>query len=232
MIYVTGDTHGDFSRFSSNKFPEGRDLTKDDVIIIAGDFGLWHPTDEEKYWMGWLGKKSWTTVFVDGNHENFDRLDALPEVDKWDGKVGVLNDWHSIYHLKRGYIYTINDKKIFTFGGGYSIDIMNRIPYRSWWPQELPNYQEYKRGLDNLESIGYYVDYIISHSCSNKDFNLMSQKHEMSYKNVDDENQLRNYFDLIHESVSFDKWFCGHFHVNNEVHGRTHFLYRDIVRVV
>ena len=36
------------------------------------------------------------------------------------GQVGVLNE--SIFHLKRGYVYTIGEKKIFTFGGGYSID--------------------------------------------------------------------------------------------------------------
>ena len=34
MIYVTGDTHREFSRFSR------LDLTKDDMIIVLGDVGI------------------------------------------------------------------------------------------------------------------------------------------------------------------------------------------------
>ena len=40
MIYVTGDTHADFRRFSTREFPEQKELTKDDFVIICGDFGL------------------------------------------------------------------------------------------------------------------------------------------------------------------------------------------------
>ena len=42
MIYVTGDTHGDFSRFSLDAFPEQSTMTTDDYMIICGDFGgIW-----------------------------------------------------------------------------------------------------------------------------------------------------------------------------------------------
>lgn len=41
MIYITGDTHGDFSRFSKKKFRmRDTELTEQDYIIICGDFGL------------------------------------------------------------------------------------------------------------------------------------------------------------------------------------------------
>ena len=41
-IFMTGDTHGDFSRFSARSFPEQKDLSKDDYMIICGDFGrIW-----------------------------------------------------------------------------------------------------------------------------------------------------------------------------------------------
>lgn len=39
MIYITGDTHSDFSRFKENKFPIQTEMTKDDYVIICGDFG-------------------------------------------------------------------------------------------------------------------------------------------------------------------------------------------------
>lgn len=40
MIYITGDTHGDFARFSAKRLRSaGMELTQDDYIIICGDFG-------------------------------------------------------------------------------------------------------------------------------------------------------------------------------------------------
>ena len=39
MTYITGDTHADFSRFELKKFPIQTDMTKDDYVIICGDFG-------------------------------------------------------------------------------------------------------------------------------------------------------------------------------------------------
>ncbi len=41
MIYITGDTHGDFTRFSAKRLRRtGMELTIEDYIIICGDFGL------------------------------------------------------------------------------------------------------------------------------------------------------------------------------------------------
>ena len=39
MIYVTGDCHQDFSKFSMKNFPDQKSLTKDDFVIVCGDFG-------------------------------------------------------------------------------------------------------------------------------------------------------------------------------------------------
>jgi 3-oxoacid CoA-transferase subunit A len=43
MIYVTGDTHREFSRFSR------LDLTKDDMIIVLGDVGINYYLDSSDY---------------------------------------------------------------------------------------------------------------------------------------------------------------------------------------
>ena len=40
MIYITGDIHGDPRRLSMECFPEQKEMTKDDYVIICGDFGL------------------------------------------------------------------------------------------------------------------------------------------------------------------------------------------------
>ncbi len=82
MIYITGDCHRNFERFNTENFPEQKEMTKDDYVIICGDFGgVWDKDvsgKEEAWWLNWLEKKPFTTLFVDGNHENFDRLYSYP----------------------------------------------------------------------------------------------------------------------------------------------------------
>ena len=53
-IFLTGDTHGDFSRFCPEVFREQERLTKEDYVIICGDFGgVWDDSDtEQQCWTG------------------------------------------------------------------------------------------------------------------------------------------------------------------------------------
>ena len=45
MIYITGDTHGDYKRFSSQKLKR---LRSGDTLIICGDFGfVWNGDNNE-----------------------------------------------------------------------------------------------------------------------------------------------------------------------------------------
>ena len=49
MIYLTGDTHSDFARFSTDKFQIQKEMTKNDYVIICGDFGgVWNYISIEK----------------------------------------------------------------------------------------------------------------------------------------------------------------------------------------
>lgn len=38
MLYATGDTHGNFQRFAPEHFPEQAQMTRDDFMIICGDY--------------------------------------------------------------------------------------------------------------------------------------------------------------------------------------------------
>ena len=153
MIYVTGDCHGDFRKFTTSAFPEQREMTKDDIVIICGDFGgVWDgpiESSNDAYWLNWLDQKPFTTVFADGNHENFDRLyNDYEIVDFCSGKAHKIRE--SVYHLMRGEIYNIGGKKFFTFGGARSIDRgeflgeeqAKKDIHKWWWPEELPTQYE------------------------------------------------------------------------------------------
>lgn len=61
MIYITGDTHSDFQRFTEEKFPIQSEMTEDDYVIICGDFcGVWTfegESSREKELLDWLDNK-------------------------------------------------------------------------------------------------------------------------------------------------------------------------------
>ena len=53
MIYITGDCHSDFSKFETDKFPMQTEMTKDDYVIICGDFGgIWSYEEESNHHNG------------------------------------------------------------------------------------------------------------------------------------------------------------------------------------
>ena len=116
MVFITGDCHGNFRRFGRRYFPEQEAMDRDDYIIVAGDFGgVWADTPEENYWLDWLEQRPFTTLFVDGNHDNFRRLDTFP-VRTWHGG-SVHQIRPHVLHLMRGQLYEIMGKTFFTMGG-------------------------------------------------------------------------------------------------------------------
>ena len=128
MVYITGDTHAVFNRFNTKNFPEQKEMTKDDFVIVCGDFGgIWYDNKYERHWLKWLSEKPFTILYVDGNHENFDRLysEEFEVVDFHGGKAHKLND--SVYHLMRGEIFDFEGKKFLAFGGSRSHDIDDGI---------------------------------------------------------------------------------------------------------
>ena len=192
MIYVTGDCHQNFRKFNTKIFPEQKEMTKEDYVIICGDFGgVWNKeveNKEEKHLLDWLEGKPFTTLFVDGNHENFDRLYSYP-VELWHGgKVHKIRP--SVIHLMRGQIYEIDGKSFFTFGGASSHDIESgildpedpdfkekkkwldrewhsyRVNHITWWAQELPSEEEMQEGRANLTAHDNQVDFIVTHCCA------------------------------------------------------------------
>ncbi|ACO86283.1 metallophosphoesterase [Clostridium botulinum] len=226
MIFVTGDTHipRDIEKLN---FVNYKNLTKDDYVIICGDFGaIWDNSKQELYYREWLQNKPWTTLFIDGNHENFDLLYKFPVEDKFGGKVHKIND--SIYHLMRGQVFNVNDIKFFTMGGATSTDHQNRIKNISWWKEEIPNNIEMTEGLDNLRKHNNEVDYILTHTCSSlvlKDITKI-----FGFQPKPEEN-LNKYLQIIEEKVKFKHWHFRHFHEDIEIDQKHTLLFEKIIKI-
>lgn len=124
MIFITGDTHAniDISKLSVKNFPKQKDLSKNDYLIVCGDFGLvWDGSAREMWWQDWLTEKNFTTLWIDGNHENFDILREFSLTEKFGGVVREIAP--DIFHLERGQVLTIDGKKIFVMGGWLALMI-------------------------------------------------------------------------------------------------------------
>ena len=84
MIFVTGDTHRS-DLLSLEVFCDNHpELTKDDYVIIAGDFGGVWAKDTLERDLKPFSDLPVTVLFVDGNHEKFDLIDSYP-VEEWKG---------------------------------------------------------------------------------------------------------------------------------------------------
>lgn len=231
MIYVTGDVHGsyDMRKLNTKNFPEQKVMTKSDFLFVCGDLSVvWDDGKEDRYLRKQLSDHNFTLLFTDGNHENFDLLDAYP-VEMWNGgKVHFITD--SIIHLLRGQVFTIDDVKLFTFGGAPSHDTYRRTPGVSWWEREMPSDEEYFEGIVNLAKHNYQVDYIFSHDCSSRMFDLI---HSYLIRDLDREKtSLSEYFDVLEDKVTFKHWYFGHYHEDEKLDSKHTLLYRKIVRIV
>ena len=225
VIYITGDTHipVDIQKLATKRFPEQKEMTKNDYLIICGDVGgVWDGSNEEKYWIKWLKNKNFTTLFVDGNHENFDKLSSLPVIDFCGATAHKVDD--GIYHLMRGSIYTIDNKTFFTFGGASSHDKECRKEGKNWWKEELPTNDEYENAEDALSMHNWAVDYIITHCAPNSIQRNISPMYQ--------ENELTDFFEKINHKLKFKQWFFGHYHIDKKITDKHICVFNEIIYIV
>ena len=226
MVFITGDTHGftDIDKLVLNKTLAA--LTGKDFLLIAGDFGgIWDGGFHDEEILNYYDSRPYTTLFVDGNHENFDLLNAFP-VERWNGgKVHRVSE--KVIHLMRGQIFTLEGRTYFTFGGALSIDKALREPGKSWWPQEEPSEEERAEALENLGKSGFLVDYIVTHAAPESIVrNEIRPKHKMVCMDCEAE----KFLDQILRKTVYRRWFCGHYHFDMEIREqRISVLYRNIL---
>lgn len=229
-IFVTGDVHQlvDYEKLYQFSLEDGMSLTKDDYLIICGDFGaIWSNDPQDKIDLSVLGLYDdfpWTTLFVDGNHENHDRLDQYP-VSEWNGgKVHHITP--SIIHLMRGQVFTINGQTFATMGGASSHDKWWRKEGISWWAREMPSAAEYEEMLTNLEKVGHKVDHFISHTGPSIAIRNLSP-----YPTLDD---LNKFFQIVAQDNQIGNWWMGHMHVEADFENygiNFHVLYNRILEI-
>ena len=230
MIYITGDTHNleDMSNLSTSNMKfccmqQAADYKSIENVIVLGDFGLpWYncPVDEggilpknrsDDYLLKWYSQKPFQIFAVQGNHENYDMIEKLPQEQMFGGTVLRLS--YNVFYLKRGEIYTIEDKSFLVLGGAASTDKIFRIPHESWWEQEEWTKEEQAACLAKIEEHGNKFDYVLSHTGTTKGIALADPYYSDEARLA--ELQLDStvcFNDKIDSLITYKKWFFGHWH--------------------
>lgn len=195
-------------------------LRRDDTLIICGDFGFfWDGSKKERSILKKLEARSYTIAFIDGCHENFDILESFP-VTEWNGgKARIIGK--NIVHLMRGQVYTIEDKKIFTFGGGNSQDFIFRSEGENWWKREQPSHEEIIEAIENLRQNDNTVDYIITHEppASLKDCLGVDVLQRL---------EVHALFEDMIKSCTYSKWFFGKCHIDKHIPIKFYSIFNNI----
>lgn len=224
-IYVTGDIHRRIERFSQDNFNNKNiDVKVNDIFIVCGDFGIpWYLEDMQR--LDRLKLKPYIFLFVDGNHENFDLLNKFPVIEKFGGKVHKLCD--NVFHLMRGEVFEIEGKTFFSFGGATSTDQELRTEHITWWKEENFSYAEFENAVNNLEKVGFKVDYVISHTAPKRFIENVTEAVER-VENCKTSKMLTEIEPLIY----YKKWYFGHFHLDYyREDSVAAWMYKDIVKI-
>ena len=196
--------------------------------------------------LDFLESRPFTTLFVAGNHENYDALRTYPLEDWHGGKIRRIRP--SVLLLERGQVFDLNGKRIFTMGGASSHDIQGgilepddplfllkfhtlkakgtpfRVNHRSWWKEELPSPEEYLEARQNLNKAGWEVDYIITHCAPTSIQNELLRERSKP-------DELTDFLEEVRQRCRFRYHFFGHYHGDGIIQNQFVLLYKQILRL-
>lgn len=212
MILITGDIHGDITRFKDKRL---RKLKKSDALIICGDFGLiWDGSKREKRILKNLGRHRYNILFVEGVHENFSELEKY-ETEEWCGGL-TRKISGNLRQLMRGHIFEIAGKRIFAFGGGKEdTDSTDIKDYKS------PDEREFSDADSRLKAVSDTVDYIISYSPPQTIAEFLGGEPQAD--------TISSYLERKKETVNFSHWFFGKFHITKRIPTRFTAVFDSVI---
>ncbi len=220
MIYITGDVHGDITRFGDKRL---RKLRKGDSLIICGDFGLiWDGSDKEKRLLKRLGKRRYNILFVEGAHENFEELEKY-ETETWNGgETRKISG--NLRQLKAGGVFSIDGRKIFAFGGGAGEKNGGEAPCdeKIRMKYEAHSADVIGQADKALSECGNSVDYVVSYTppLSIAEFICGSEA---------EADTAGTYLERKKNEIGFTRWFFGKHHITKLIPTRFMGVFNTVI---
>ena len=216
MIYITGDTHGQFERIEI--FCRQFQTSNDDVLIILGDAGINFSGEVYDSFKKELLESLPITIFaIHGNHEQRPYTIGSYKEMLWCGGIVYYEEkYPSLLFAKDGEIYELGGKQTIVMGGAYSIDKAIRVAYGwGWWEDEQPS-EEIKEYVERqLEKSNWEVDVVLSHTTP-----LKYEPVEVFISGVNQsmvDKSTEEWLNQIEDKLSYKKWYCGHYHTEKKI---------------
>jgi 3-oxoacid CoA-transferase subunit A len=229
MIYLTGDTHGDFRRVAD--FCDKAQTTPDDVLVILGDAGINYYGDPKDARLKKLLATLPITLFcIHGNHEKRpESAGGYGEI-LWHGGIAYVQPMlPSIVFAQDGEIYDLDGTRCIAVGGAYSVDKYYRLQNGwGWWEDEQPS-PEIKANVEAaLTDSRWKIDAVLSHTCPMKYIPT-----EMFLSGIDQDsvdNSTEQWLDGIERQLNYRRWYCGHWHTDKSI-DKMRFLFADFIEL-
>ena len=210
MIYITGDTHRDFSRLNNLEFKEN------DMLIISGDVGInYYLNKDDSRIKEYLNSLNIKLFCIRGNHEERpEKISTYKEINMFNGKVFVEDNYPNLIFAKDGEIYNIDGLSILVIGGAYSIDKEYRLMYgHKWFRDEQLSRVEMNDILNKVR--GRHFDIVLTHTVPYK-----YEPREVFLPGIDQskvDKSMEYFLDKIEENIDYNKWYCGHYHIEKQI---------------
>ena len=228
MLYITGDVHRDFRRVAA--FCDTVKSKADNVLIILGDAGInYYGGGKDRNLKRMIAELPITLFCIHGNHEQ--RPETLNYTETmWNGGAVYWEpQYPNLLFAKDGEIYGLDGKRCIVIGGAYSVDKEIRLlQYMRWWPDEQPSPEIRERVEARLNTEGWRVDIVLSHTCP-----LKYEPREMfigGFIQEEIDKSTEQWLDAIEDRLDYDRWYCGHFHTDKTI-GKLRFMYNDFIEL-
>ncbi len=216
MYYITGDTHGDFTRIE--RFCERFHPTRDDVMIILGDAGFnYYGGKRDQRVKQRMAEMPITIFSIHGNHEM--RPGKIPSyhLQQWHGGMVFVEDaYPSLLFAVDGEVFDMGGLQTIAIGGAYSVDKYYRLMNGwNWWPDEQPT-PEMKKGIEKcLDYQHWKVDVVLSHTVPLKYEPVEVFLSQIDQSQVD--KSTETWLDSIEDLLAYRHWYAGHYHTEKEI---------------
>jgi len=239
-VYVTGDTHGGVKEYQALKrFALEQGLTRDDVIIIAGDAGVYYGGKAFGPGRTIMKESPCRFLIVRGNHD--DRITHIIESGqasgKWSrreilGNAAYVNDGYPnvYYALDEGGLYEIDGEKVLIVPGAYSIDKYYRLengfpynPYEQLNPKEMDDLLQLAE--DNPDITG-----VIAHTAPQS---WEPCFRDLFFKGLDQsrvDKTTDKFLDTLVEKLpNLNVYYFGHFHADRNCGEHGVMIYHEVL---
>lgn len=231
MVYITGDTHGNFKRIK--RFCELAKTNKNDTLIILGDSGLNYFTDLRNRRYKYEASKLPIKLFcIHGNHEQrAELIQTYHRAKFWGADILVEYDFPDIKFALDGEVYNIPThegfKEALVIGGAYSVDKYYRLSTgNNWYSSEQPSNEIKNKVECVLKSRNQKIDLVLSHTCPFRYIPYEWFIGGIDQSTVDNSTEI--WLDIVLSNLKhYNKWYCGHYH-GDKVIDKIEFMFENI----